>query len=202
MKSEESKGKKTKNQKLTANSQEHKKPWQESYASVDDIRAMLDSRVLLRYNEVRGRTEVHWLSQGLVIGEDEQGLLTIFGGEGGVTDGYQNLTDRDVNTLWREMSQEKPVVKQHLQNVIESDYVPVYNPFRYYLEHLPPWTSEQGDNIMGLSLSVNVRGDGDEQLLFYEYRRTNVSRGYIVVQRSGLEIKERMQRLARDEVTK
>ena len=169
MKSEESKGKKAKSQKLTANRQEHKKPWQESYASVDDIKAMLDRRVLLRYNEVRGRTEVHWLSQGLVIGEDEQGLLTIFGGEGGVTDGYQNLTDRDVNTLWREMSQEKPVVKQHLQNVIESDYVPVYNPFRYYLEHLPPWTSEQGDNIMGLSLSVNVRGDGDEQLLFYEY---------------------------------
>ena len=169
MKSEESKGKKAKSQKLTANRQEHKKPWQESYASVDDIRAMLDRRVLLRYNEVRGRTEVHWLSQGLVIGEDEQGLLTIFGGEGGVTDGYQNLTDRDVNTLWREMSQEKPVVKQHLQNVIESDYVPVYNPFRYYLEHLPPWTSEQGDNIMGLSLTVNVRGDGDEQLLFYEY---------------------------------
>ena len=112
MKSEESKGKKAKSQKLTANRQEHKKPWQESYASVDDIRAMLDSRVLLRYNEVRGRTEVHWLSQGLVIGEDEQGLLTIFGGDGSVTDGY------------------------------------------------------------------------------------------IVVQRSGLEIKERMQRLARDEVTK
>ena len=45
----------------------HKVPWQEKYASVDDIKAFLDGRVMLRYNEVRGRTEVHWLSQGLVI---------------------------------------------------------------------------------------------------------------------------------------
>ena len=148
---------------------EHKKPWREEYATPEEIKAMLDARVSLRYNEVRGRTEIHWLSQGLMIGEDEQGLLTIFGGDGGVTDGYQNLDDRDINTLWTELCREKPVIKQHLLNVIESDHVPVYHPFRYYLEHLPPWTEEQGDHIMGLSLSVNVRGDGDEQILFYQY---------------------------------
>lgn len=28
---------------------------------------MLDNRVSLRYNEVRGRTEIHWLSQGPVL---------------------------------------------------------------------------------------------------------------------------------------
>ena len=150
---------------------EHKEPWQAKYATPAEIQQMVSRRVLLRYNEVRHRTEVHWLSQGPVIGEDEQGLLTIFGGDGGVTDGYENLTDRDVNTLWRELCCEKPVVKQHLQNVIESDYVPKYHPFRYYLEHLPPWTEEQGDAIMGLSLTVNVRGDADEQILFYEYLR-------------------------------
>ena len=66
---------------------EHKKSWQETYATPEEIRAMLDSRVLLRYNEVRGRTEIHWLSQGLMIGENEQGLLTIFGGDGGVPAG-------------------------------------------------------------------------------------------------------------------
>jgi predicted P-loop ATPase len=86
-----------------------------------------------------------------------------------VTDGYANLEDRDVNTLWTALCQEKPVIKQHLLNVIESDYVPSYHPFRYYLEHLPPWTPEQGDHIMGLSLTVNVRGDSDEQILFYQY---------------------------------
>jgi hypothetical protein len=165
--SEEKKPKK----KSSASPKEHKPSWQAKYATPAEIQQMVSRRVLLRYNEVRHRTEVHWLSQGPVIREDEQGLLTIFGGDGGVTDGYENLTDRDVNTLWRELCCEKPVVKQHLQNVIESDYVPKYHPFRYYLEHLPPWTPEQGDAIMGLSLTVNVRGDADEQILFYEYLR-------------------------------
>ncbi len=135
----------------------------------EEIRAMLDKRVMLRYNEVRGRTEIHWLSAGPVIKADEQGLLTIFGGDGGVTDGYTNLVDRDVNTLWTALCQEKPVIKQHLLNVIESDYVPKYHPFRYYLEHLPPWQEDQGDHIMGLSLTVNVKGDSDEQILFCQY---------------------------------
>lgn len=147
----------------------HKKPWQKTYATPEEIKAMLDARVSLRYNEVRGRTEIHYLSAGPVIREDEQGLLTIFGGDGGVTDGYANLEDRDVNTLWTALCREKPVIKQHLLNVIESDYVPAYHPFRYYLEHLPPWTPEQGDHIMGLSLTVNVKGDSDEQILFYQY---------------------------------
>ena len=82
----------------------HKKPWQEKYATPGEIKAMLDARVSLRYNEVRGRTEIHYLSAGPVIKPDEQGLLTIFGGDGGVTDGYANLDDRDVNTLWTALS--------------------------------------------------------------------------------------------------
>ena len=148
---------------------EHKKSWQEMCATPEEIKAMLDSRVSLRYNEVRGRAELHWLSAGPVIKADEQGLLTIFGGEEGVTDGYTTLGDRAINTLWTELCREKRVIKQHLLNVIESDYVPSYHPFRHYLEHLPPWTPEQGDHIMGLSLTVNVKGDSDEQILFYQY---------------------------------
>ena len=148
---------------------EHKRPWQEQYATPQEIKQMLSERVLLRYNEVRGRTEMHWLSQGLTIGEDEQGLLTIFGGEDGVTDGYQTLGDRDINTLWEKLYAEKPLIKEHLRSVIDSDYVPTYHPFRYYLDHLPPWTPDKGDHIMGLSLTVNVRGDADEQILFYQY---------------------------------
>ncbi len=166
---EETKTETTTKTKTKKEGGEHKKPWREEYATPEEIKAMLGNRVSLRYNEVRGRTEIHWLSQGLTIGENEQGLLTIFGGDSGVTDGYRNLDDRDVNTLWTVLCQEKPVIKQHLLNVIESDYVPAYHPFRYYLEHLPPWTEEQGDHIMGLSLSVNVKGDGDEQILFYQY---------------------------------
>ena len=89
-------------------------------------------------------------------------------GEGGATDGYSDLDDRDVNTLWTELCREKPVLKQHLQNVIESDYVPSYHPFRFYLEHLPPWREDDGDNILLLAMSVNVKGGSDEQMLFYQ----------------------------------
>ena len=35
---------------------EHKKSWQEQYATPEEIKAMLSERVMLRYNEVRGRT--------------------------------------------------------------------------------------------------------------------------------------------------
>ncbi|MBQ3768496.1 MAG: hypothetical protein II866_05810, partial [Prevotella sp.] len=166
---DEEKKKRKKKKAADAGDGGHKKPWQETYATPEEIKAMLDDRVLLRYNEVRGRTEIHRLSQGLTIGENDQGLLTIFGGEGGVTDGYTDLDDRVVNTLWTELCAEKPVIKQHLQNIIDSDYVPTYHPFRYYLEHLPPWTPEKGDAIMGLSLTVNVKGNADEQILFYQY---------------------------------
>ena len=164
MKSEESKGKK-------ANRLEHKKPWQEKYATPEEIKAMLDSRVSLRYNEVRGRTEIHWLSAGPTIRADEQGLLTIFGEDGGVTDGYIDLDDREENTVWDKLCAEKFVNKKHLQNIINSNYVPKYHPFRYYLEHLPPWKEQDGDAIMGLSLTVNVRGGSDEQILFYQCLR-------------------------------
>ena len=77
---------------------EHKQPWQERYATPEEIKQMLDSRVSLRYNEVRGRTEIHYYSRGPSIRADEQGLLTIFGGDEAATDGYRELGDRDVNS--------------------------------------------------------------------------------------------------------
>ena len=45
----------------------HKQPWQETYATPEEIKAMLDSRVSLRYNEVRGRPEIHWLSATMAL---------------------------------------------------------------------------------------------------------------------------------------
>ena len=163
------------NVKKAETPREHKSNWRETYATPEEIQQMLSERVMLRYNEVRGRTEIHYLSRGPVIKEDEQGLLSIFGEEVAATHGYVNLADRDVNTLWKELCLEKPVIKQHLQNVIESDYVPSYHPFRNYLEHLPPWHAEQGDPILMLSMTVIVKAEddekkgADEQMLFYQY---------------------------------
>ena len=133
---------------------ERKPNWQEVYATVEDIRQFLSERVSLRYNVVTRRVEVHW--------------LTDFGDAPPELDDWEALTDRQVNSLWVELSEQKPVRVQDIFRVIESDYVAEYNPFAFYLERLPPWDGEQ-DHILGLSLSVNVKGDSDEQFLFAEY---------------------------------
>ena len=147
--------KKRKKKAKSTERMERKPNWQEVYATVEDIQAFLDERVLLRYNMVTHQTEVH--------------LLTDFGDDLSKPAEWQRMSDRIENSLWKDLSKEKPVRMQDLHHVIESDYVAAYHPFRFYLEHLPPWTEEQGDNIMELSLSVNVKGDSDEQFLFAAY---------------------------------
>ena len=141
--------------KKTKEEKEHKKNWREVYASPEDIKQFLSERVMLRHNVVRGRTEIHVCND---IGDD----LNVFAR-------WTPLTDRDENSLWVEMSKVQPVRLIDLQHVIASDFVPEYHPFRFYLEHLPPWNDDQPDYIMELSLSVNVKGDADEQILFYDY---------------------------------
>ena len=130
---------------------ERKPNWQEVYATVEDIQGFLSERVMLRFNVVTRRVEVHWLTD---FGDAPPGL-----------DDWEPLTDRLVNSLWVELSQQKPVRVQDIYRVIESDYVAEYNPFAFYLERLPPWNGNE-DHILGLSLSVNVKGDNDEQFLF------------------------------------
>ena len=133
---------------------ERKPNWQDVYASVEDIRQFLDERVLLRYNVVTRRVEVHWLTD---FGDAPPGL-----------DDWEPLTDRLVNSLWVELSEQKQVRVQDIFRVIESDYVAEFNPFAFYLSRLPPWNGNE-DHILGLSLSVNVKGDTNEQFLFAEY---------------------------------
>ena len=133
---------------------ERKPNWQEVYATVDDIQQFLSERVMLRFNVVTRRVEVHW--------------LTDFGDAPPQLDDWTMLTDRVVNSLWVEMSEQKPVRVQDIFRVIESDYVAEYNPFAFYLERLPPWNGDL-DHILGLSMSVMVKGGTDEQFLFAEY---------------------------------
>ena len=146
-----------KEMKKTKEEKEHKKNWREVYASPEEIQQFLSERVMLRYNVVTHQTEVH--------------MLTDFGDEIPQQVLWEPISDRVVNTLWRELSAQKTTRIQDVWLVIESDYVPEYNPFGFYLSRLPPWNDDLPDYIMELSLSVNVRGDSDEQLLFYEYLR-------------------------------
>ena len=135
-------------------STERLKNWQEVYATVEDIRQYLEERVLLRYNVVTHQTEVHW--------------LTDFGDDLSKPAEWVRLTERMENTLWADMSMQKKVNIREMLNLLNSDFVPEYNPFEFYLKHLPPWNGKE-DHILGLSLSVMVKGGTDEQLLFAEY---------------------------------
>ena len=130
---------------------EHQKNWREVYATVEDIEGFLGGRIMLRRNALTGLVESRWPAE--------------FPGE---TNTWEPLSSVTVNSLWAELSRQKPVRKQDLQNVIESDYVAEYHPFRQYLERLPPWDG-RSDAILAMSMSVRVRGDTDEQLLFAEY---------------------------------
>ena len=132
---------------------ERKKNWKEYTATVEDIEQFLSGHVYLRYNVVTGRTEYKDPSRPPLF-------------RGGV---WQPISDRVVNSLWSELSATKAVSIKHMWQVIESDFVPEYNPFTYYLEHLPPWNGE--DHILALSLSVTVAGGTDKQLLFAECLR-------------------------------
>ena len=72
---------------------------------------------------------------------------------------WQPINDRKVNSLWAEMSQATRVNKQDMYSIIESDYVPVFNPFKDYLFGLPEWHEGDHDYIADLAATVKVKGE-------------------------------------------
>ena len=79
-----------------------------------------------------------------------------------------SLTDRDVNTLWGRMN--KTVGRVYLTdiyNVIHSEFVPLFNPFQSYFDHLPSWDGVS-DPIGDLADTVHVKSDQAE---FRDYFR-------------------------------
>ena len=128
----------------------HKVNWKEYMATVEDIQNFLMDRVLLRHNVITRRVEYR-----LPASYDHEG-----------TD-WQPISDRMVNSLWAELSTTKVVRAQDIYRVLESDFVPEYNPFTFYLKQLPPW--DGGDYILAMSVSVSVKGEVEEQMLFAQY---------------------------------
>ena len=154
---------------------ERKPNWKEYMATVEDIQNFIMDRVLLRHNVITRRMEYR-----LPSSYEREGTE------------WQPISDRVVNTLWSELSATKVVRAQDIYRVLESDFVPEFNPFQFYLEHLPPWNGE--DYILAMSVSVSVKapikreksdacissserevarseikGEVEEQLLFAQY---------------------------------
>ena len=149
-------------------------------ASVDEIKAFLDGRVRLRYNVITSRVEC------LLTGENTNNSLSglntnLTNDTNNSLDVNTNLTndtnnslgvntnltcpqwqpvsDRIVNTLWSQMSSVMRVNIQDIYRVIESDYVPAFNPFIEYLESLPEWHEGDHDYIADLAATVKIKGE-------------------------------------------
>ena len=150
---------------------ERKPNWRELLATVGDIKAFLADRILLRYNVITGRIEYR-LPDGAPLSSPEGDTID-FGipteAPSGAVWGasWQPINDRIVNSLWTQLSAQKPARVQDIFRVIESDFTPTYNPFLLYLEHLPKW--DGNDHILAMSVSVTVKGSVEEQMLFADY---------------------------------
>ena len=164
-------------------SKEHKKNWKEYTAMVNDIEQFLSDHVVLRRNVIAGRVECRipkcdvfadWIADGLP------------------TDQWLSVSDYIVNTLWRALSRQKKVKADDIRRIIDSDFSPSYNPFTYYLEHLPPWN---GVDDYILKLSAVSLGRAFVEMGFQRKTIRNV-RGYVVVRRSDEERRSLRQAMA------
>ena len=158
-------------------------------ASVDEIKAFLDGRVRLRYNVITSRVEclltgentnnsLSGLNTNLTNDTNNSleentnnslsGLNTNHTNDTNNSLGentnlicpqWQPISDRIVNTLWSQMSSVMRVNIQDIYRVIESDYVPAFNPFVEYLESLPEWHEGDHDYIADLAATVKIKGE-------------------------------------------
>ena len=131
-------------------------------ATVEEIKSFLDGHISLRFNEITSRVEYE-------IPADN-------------TDAHRFIpvNDRIVNSLWSQMSTITRVNIQDMYRVIESDYVPVFNPFKAYLNNLCQSVKSVGvqdkkqsvgenDYIRELAQTVRVKGGEQEQMLWHLY---------------------------------
>ena len=158
-------------------------------ASVDEIKAFLDGRVRLRYNVITSRVEclltgentnnsLSGLNTNLTNHTNtslEENTNNSLGGLNTnltndtnnslgentnlICPQWQPISDRIVNTLWSQMSSVMRVNIQDIYRVIESDYVPAFNPFVEYLESLPEWHEGDHDYIADLAATVKIKGE-------------------------------------------
>ena len=98
-------------------------------ATVEEIKSFLDGHVSLRFNEITSRVEFKAPTDDNLKSHTDS---TDFTDEGIWTP----INDRKVNSLWSKMSEVTRVNKQDIYNIIESDYVPLFNPFTEYLSAL------------------------------------------------------------------
>ena len=145
-------------------------------ATVEEIKSFLDDHIFLRFNEITSRVEYE-------LPEDKTDARSVADARR-----FIPVNDRIVNSLWSQMSTITRVNIQDMYRVIESDYVPVFNPFKAYLNNLCQSVKSVGvqdkkqsmgeknhssiedrDYIRELAQTVRVKGGEQEQMLWHLY---------------------------------
>jgi len=114
---------------------------------MERVEQFLNTKYDFRYNEVTGKVEAKTKADQL----------------------FHPVSDYFLNSLARQMIKAGvPCGITLLRNVLMSDYTPVFNPFRKYLEELPPWDGIT-DYILQLSQTVSTTDDPLWQLCFKKW---------------------------------
>lgn len=133
------------------------------YATVEQIEEFLASQGKFRYNMITRKTEA-MLNHELGINNSDNNDNPTNSHPSSLIphQAFSELTDRDVNSLWRSMSKQGFNVKVlHMVNVIQSSFVPLWNPFEDYFYSLPKWNGET-DYIALVANMVRVKRHGAE----------------------------------------
>jgi hypothetical protein len=175
--------------KSAAPSKEHQQPWQEKYASPEEIQRMLSERVLLRYNDVRHRTELHLLSQPFDHDAIFAQAYALY------RQGFRYWFDRpEIERLQRHNEQfETP--QSELELVDLHFRKPTANEPRELISATMALQLIGGN--LALTLSKEKIGQAFMRLGF-EYRRKSAQRGYIAVHRTGVEMEQYRRFLAEE----
>ncbi|MBM6781268.1 BT4734/BF3469 family protein [Bacteroides mediterraneensis] len=106
-------------------------------AGPDEIEQFLTTQAEFRKNVVTGKEEMRYPNAREFV----------------------ELTDRLVNSLWSRMTKEGHNVRLcDVHSVLESEFVPEFNPFVQYFQSLPEWDGTT-DYIGQLTATVQVEGD-------------------------------------------
>ena len=139
--------------KSTEGLRERKPNYQELRMSLDEIEDWLSHHIQLRRNVISDRQEYRWLDNDALEGRGP----------------WLNYDDHTLNTLYRRMGKVKTVKRDEIDWVVCSDYAKDFDPFRDYLERLPPW--DGNDYILGMAAGVTVAGGFEEWQVFLECLR-------------------------------
>ena len=102
------------------------------FATVTEIEEFLTSMGTYRINFISRKCEIRW-HEGKSPFKEEFHMLN-------QKDGFEIITNRYINSLWRMMSRMNFRVRvTDINNILMSDFVPQYHPAHQYFSSLPAW---------------------------------------------------------------